>query len=156
MQVVYKFDDNAIQDGVARLNALGHDLSPITRFIAAELATASEQAFETETDPLTELPWPALSEKYKKKLEAKGKTGKMLQRSQGGLAMSLQTDYDPVSAAIVAPKIYGALHLKGGLPTMPPGPAAVKARPYMGLYPVNMDNIIQFINKTHVDAFNGR
>lgn len=155
MQVTYHFDDDAIQAGVARLNALGRDLSPITRFIAAELATASEQAFDTQTDPLTGQPWAALSDTYRKKLEAKGKTGKMLQRSQAGLAMSLQTDYDPVSAAIIAPKVYGALHLRGGLLSMPPGPAAVPARPYMGLYPDNIANIIHFINQTHVDAFNG-
>lgn len=152
MRVDYRFESASINDAFKRLAALGQDMRPITRAIAAVLASESEDAFDSESDPTTGSPWPALSPSYKEKLEAQGKTGKMLQRSMGGLAMSLTTDFDAVSVAIGTNKVYGALMFFGGAAGMPAGPAAVSARPYMGLSPQGITTIINIINQKHAEA----
>ncbi len=48
MQIDYKFNDKAIQDSIKRLQQLGADMTPITRGIAAVLASESEAAFQKE------------------------------------------------------------------------------------------------------------
>ncbi|NRN26743.1 phage virion morphogenesis protein [Photorhabdus heterorhabditis] len=156
MQLDYQFDDAAIQAAFKRVQKLGRDTTPITRAIAAVLASESEEAFAQEADPTTGNPWKPLTKKYKARLAKKGKTGRMLQRSQGGLAMSLSTEYDAVSAAIGANKVYAAIHQWGGLPDMPPGPAAVPARPYMGLSAQGAADIIDIINTQHAAALKAR
>ncbi|AXF74859.1 phage virion morphogenesis protein [Erwinia tracheiphila] len=152
MQIDHKFDDRGIVRAFKRLEKLGRDTTPITRAIAAVLASESEDAFATETDPTTGKKWAPLTEGYKARLAKKGKTGGMLQRSQGGLAMSLSVDYDAVSAAIGTSKVYGPIHQWGGLPNMPPAPAAVPAREYMGLSPQGVKDILTIINEQHARA----
>lgn len=152
MQIDHKFDDKKIVQAFQRLEKLGHDTTPITRAIAAVLASESEDAFATESDPTTGKKWAPLTDAYKARLAKKGKTGGMLQRSQGGLAMSLSTEYDAVSAAIGTNKISGPLHQWGGLPHMAPGPAAVPAREYMGVSPQGVADILAIINEQHDKA----
>ncbi|WP_140918663.1 phage virion morphogenesis protein [Limnobaculum xujianqingii] len=156
MRIDYQFDNDEINRSIQGLTNLGQDLRPITRAISMVLAGESEDAFEKEADPTTGQPWPALSEAYREHLEKKGKNGKMLQRSQGGLAMSLTPDFDAVSAAIGTNKVYGALMHLGGTPAMPAAPAAVKARPYMGLSPEGVTRIVDIINQMHQNALNGQ
>lgn len=146
MQIDYKFNDKAIQDSIKRLQQLGADMTPITRGIAAVLASESETAFQKESDPATGQKWQPLTPKYAAKLAAKGLTGKMLNRTMGGLAMSLTTDFDAVSAVIGSNKIYAAIHQLGGTPDMPPAPAAIPARQYMGLSSTGVSDIIEIIN----------
>lgn len=114
MQIDYKFDSAPLDEAVKRLVALGQDMTPITRAISAVLASESENAFDREKDPATGQSWPALTDKYRERLEKLGKNGKMLQRSMGGLAMSLTPDFDAVSATIGTNKVYGALMQSGG------------------------------------------
>ena len=155
MRIDFRFDGEEINQHLNDLMRLGQDMRPITRAISMVLAGESEDAFEKETDPTTGLPWPALTEDYRAKLAKQGKNGKMLQRSQGGLALSLTPDFDAVSAAIGTNKVYGALMQLGGTPGMAPGPAAVKARPYMGLSPQGITRIVNIINQMHQNALNG-
>ena len=156
MQIDYKFDDKAIQDSIKRFQRLGADMTPITRSIAAVLASESEVAFQKEAEPSTGQKWKPLTPKYAAKLAAKGLTGKMLNRSMGGLAMSLTTDFDAVSAAIGSNKIYAAINLLGGTPDMPPAPAAVPARQYMGLSQDGISDIIEIINITLANAIRNK
>ncbi|SQI34951.1 Mu-like prophage protein gpG [Leminorella richardii] len=155
MQIDYKFDSAPLDEAVKRLVALGQDMTPITRAISAVLASESENAFDREKDPATGQSWPALTDKYRERLEKLGKNGKMLQRSMGGLAMSLTPDFDAVSATIGTNKVYGALMQSGGTSGMPPGPSAVLARPYMGLSPEGVTQIVDIINETLSKASNG-
>ena len=152
MKLETKIDVTPIQNAFKRLQKLGQDTTPITRGIAAVLASESEDAFARETDPSTGKKWKPLSPRYKEGLDACGLTGLMLQRSQGGLAMSLSTTYDATTAAIGSNKVYAALHQWGGLPTMPAAPAAVAARPYMGLSPQGVADIVDIIRQKHEEA----
>lgn len=154
MQIESVFDDKQVQKRLQALIKLGTDMTPITAAISAVLMSESEDAFANEADPMTGAKWAPLSEAYQARLEKKGYTGTMLQRTQGGLAMSLQQDFDAVSAAIGTNKIYAAIHMWGGLPSMPAAPAAVPARGYMGLSEGGIKQIHEIINQKHQEALN--
>lgn len=156
MKVNTQIDVTPIQQAFARLQQLGTDTTPMTRGIAAVLASESEDAFATETDPNTGKKWSPLSPRYQEKLTESGRDGLMLQRSQGGLAMSLMPYYDATSAAIGTNKAYAALHQWGGLPTMAAAPAVVPARPYMGLSPQGIADIVDIIHQQHAKALQQR
>ncbi|MBI0004942.1 phage virion morphogenesis protein [Gilliamella sp. W8126] len=156
MQIDYKFSDEAIRASIQRLQELGTDMTPITRGIAAVLASEADDAFQKEADPATGKKWQQLTQNYAAQLATRGLTGKMLNRSMGGLAMSLTTDFDAVSAAIGSNKVYAAIHQLGGTPGMPNAPAAIPARPYMGLSQNGISDIIDIINITLSNAINDR
>jgi phage virion morphogenesis protein len=145
MDLDITFDTLKIQDAFARVQALGLNPRPITRQIAGILADSSEQAFADEKDPEARRRWTDLSPSHKQYREKKGYwPGKILQM-QGLLAMSLTTGYGPTSAWIGSPMVYAAIHQLGGTPDMPPGLAAIPARPYMGLDGVARQEILQTI-----------
>ncbi|OCG62235.1 phage virion morphogenesis protein [Gilliamella sp. Fer4-1] len=156
MQIDYKFSDEAIQASIKRLQGLGADMTPITRGIAAVLASEADDAFQKEADPTTGRQWQQLTPNYAAKLTVKGLTGKMLNRTMGGLAMSLTTDFDAVSAVIGSNKVYAAIHQLGGTSDMPAAPAAIPARPYMGLSQYGIRDIIDIINVTLSNAISSQ
>ena len=125
-------DIRQIQLAFARLGTMATDKA-IPRVAAAALLSSTEQAFESQKNPEDGQHWAEWSDPYLEWRKEKGKVpGKILQLD-GDLAASVTTDYGPDYAVIGSPKVYAALHQWGGLPDMPPGPAAVPARPYMGL-----------------------
>lgn len=108
------------------------DLSEPMNDIAAVLESATEGAFEAETDPVTGQAWASLSDAYLK-ANPKRQGGKILQASAGGLAASVTADSGDFWAAIGSNKIYAAIHQFGGTDDMPAGPAGIPARPYLGV-----------------------
>ncbi|QYK02790.1 phage virion morphogenesis protein [Shewanella psychrotolerans] len=117
------------------------DLSEPMNDIAAILESATEGAFEAEADPVSGAPWPSLSDNYLK-ANPKRIGGKMLQASAGGLAASISADSGDFWASIGSNKIYAAIHHFGGTDDMPAAPAAVPARPYMGLSAEEQQSIL--------------
>lgn len=127
---------NQLRDRVA-------DTQPAMREIAGVLADQVEQAFADQADPTTGKKWPAFSPDYLKR-NPKRQGGQLLQAS-GQLATSIQSEYGRDYAAVGTNKIYAAIHQFGGLPGMAPGPAAVPARPYLGLSPEGEQEIIEIV-----------
>ncbi|ELE3234349.1 phage virion morphogenesis protein [Salmonella enterica subsp. enterica serovar Pomona] len=124
----------------------------IMRTAAGALQESTEYAFEHERDPETNAPWLPWSDDWKEWREEHGYTpGKILTLS-GQLAASMTTEYGDDYALIGSNKVYAAIHQWGGLPTMPPGPAAIPARPYMGLDDIGENLIYSAIQKALNDA----
>lgn len=146
MQLDFSIDDAGVRAAFARLQQLGVDARPVMREAAAALADSTEQAFANERDPETGEAWLSLSKKYKKWRDKKGYTGKILQM-KGMLSMSINTGYSAKQAWIGSPLIYAPIHQLGGLPDMPPGPAAVPARPYLGLDNTGRGEIIDAVRR---------
>lgn len=145
MDLDISFDTAHIQAAFARVQALGLNPRPITRQIAGILADSSEQAFADEKDPESGRKWTDLSPSHKQYREKKGYwPGKILQM-QGALAMSMTTGYGPTKAWIGSPMVYAAIHQLGGTSDMAPGPAAIPARPYMGIDDVARKEILHVI-----------
>lgn len=131
-------------------NAIRKD---IMRTAAGALQESTEYAFENERDPDTNAPWLPWSDDWKEWREEHGYTpGKILTLS-GQLAASMTTEYGDDFALIGSNKVYAPIHQWGGLPTMPPGPAAIPARPYMGLDDVGEQHIYKSIEKALDSAF---
>lgn len=120
----------------------------VMRAAAAALRESSEYAFEQQVDPETGEKWADWSDDYEEWREKHGYNdpGKILTLS-GQLAASLTTDYSDTYAVIGSNKVYGPIHQWGGLPGMKPGPAAIPARPYMGLDDVSEGSIYEAIQK---------
>lgn len=119
----------------------------VMRAAAAALRESTEYAFEQERDPSTNEKWADWTDDYRDWREEHGHTpGKILTLS-GQLATSMTTEYDDSYAVIGSNKVYAAIHQWGGLPDMAPGPAAIPARPYMGLDDVSEGSIYDAIEK---------
>ncbi|ECZ0079939.1 phage virion morphogenesis protein [Salmonella enterica subsp. enterica] len=146
MQLDFSIDDAGVRAAFSRLQQLGVDARPVMREAAAALADSTEQAFANEKDPETGAGWLSLTEKYRQRREKKGYTGKMLQM-KGVLSMSINTGYSAKQAWIGSPLIYAPIHQLGGLPDMAPGPAAVPARPYLGLDNTGRGEIIDAVKR---------
>lgn len=147
MQINFKFEDEAIQASLKKLRDLGRDMTPITQAITAVLESESANAFIKEQNPADGKKWEAHSERYQAHLAKKGITkSKILQRS-GLLARSLSTEFDAVSAVIGTNRVYGALHQRGGMPTLSPSVRDMPARPYMGLSKDGIADINEIISK---------
>ncbi|HDJ1091332.1 TPA: phage virion morphogenesis protein, partial [Escherichia coli] len=77
----------------------------------------------------------------------KGYTPGKILTLNGDLARRLTTDYGDTWALIGSNEPYAAIHQWGGLPGMPPGLAAIGARPYMGFDEVAEQEIMDEIRK---------
>lgn len=130
--VVENLANKKIRKGFKKLSSPELRLH-VMRAAASALQEASEFAFEKQADPETGEKWKKWSKDWRRWREEHGYTpGKILELS-GQLASSLTTEYNENFAVLGTNKIYANIHQWGGLATMPPGPAAIPARPFMGL-----------------------
>lgn len=147
-------DQKRLQRVFRELANLGDDGRGITRIVAGALLSSTEQAFEKEASPEGES-WVAWSEPWKEwRKEHNYVPGKVL-TLKGDLARSVTTDYGPDWALIGSNKPYAAIHQWGGTPNMAQGPAAIPARPYMGLDNIGEQEIIEAIKKRVQKALGG-
>lgn len=102
--------------------------------------------FEQEKEPDGER-WHDWSDPYRKWRTRKGYMPGKILTLNGDLARRLTTDYGDTWALIGSNEPYAAIHQWGGLPGMPPGPAAIGARPYMGFDQVAEQEIMDEIRK---------
>ncbi|EAS1999542.1 phage virion morphogenesis protein [Salmonella enterica] len=139
-------DVRRIQTAFAKLGEMANDRA-IPRVAAGALLSSTEQAFEKEADPVSGSGWVAWSDPYLAWREEHGRTPGKILTLDGDLARSITTDYGPDYALLGSPKIYAAIHQWGGTTGMAPGPAAVPARPYMGLDKTGEREIYDAIEK---------
>lgn len=136
MHIEYKFDTSTIQQKFKKL-AQVMDGRDITRKVAGVLRQEAEKAFDQEKTPEGES-WEKLNEDYKKRRDAAGYTGKMLQVT-GDLVTSLNIDYGDSFAVIGASEPYGQYH-QMGTEKMP-------ARPFLGLGKDGIDEIKAILDR---------
>lgn len=102
--------------------------------VGAALLTSTQQRFEDEEDPEGE-PWAELAESTRNKPVTKrhlrGK--EHILRDRGHLYGSLTYLAKPSEVAIGSNRKYAAIHQLGGTEDMPAGPAAIPARPFLGI-----------------------
>ncbi|MFZ6687514.1 phage virion morphogenesis protein [Undibacterium sp. SXout11W] len=100
-----KINHEAVASQISQAISKLTDATPMMASVAAELLSQTEANFSAEGRPR----WLGL--KYPR---ADGKAGKLLQRSAGGLAASIQTFHTANSAGIGSNKVYAAIHQFGG------------------------------------------
>lgn len=130
-----RIDSSAVHQELAGVRRRLADMTPLMRELAGILEASSQEAFEDEADPASGLSWRELSDEYIDTPRSQGGRGgaehPILQLN--GYLAKLTTDYGPTWAAVGSNEPYAAIHQFGGLPSMAPGPAAIPARPYLGL-----------------------
>lgn len=139
-------DVRRIQLALGDLESITNDRN-IPRVMAAALLSSTEQAFERQADPDTGHSWESWSDPWLAWRQEHGFVPGSILSLHGDLARSITTDYGPDYALIGSPKVYAAIHQWGGTPEMPPRPASVPARPYMGLDKTGEQEIYDAIRK---------
>lgn len=117
--------DSDVRQMFARLVALGQDLSEPMSAIAGHLAAATEDAFETQSDPWTGIAWAELLPSTVKRRQRMGTwPGKKLQVT-GTLAASVVADSGADFAEVQVGQSYAPFHQFGT--------ARMAARPFLGI-----------------------
>lgn len=117
----------------ALMEASGNLRQPFEE-IGAALRSSTEQRFEDEVDPEGD-PWEELTERTQNQLVTRRrKRGPdHILRRKGLLYQSLTYAATHADVAVGSNRIYAAIHQLGGTDDMDPGPAAVPARPFLGV-----------------------
>jgi phage virion morphogenesis protein len=124
-----KVDNAEILKALKRLSEKTQNLRPVMRNIAGIMMDSVEENFEQEGRPK----WKDLSEVTKKLRRKEGKwPGKILQKSQAGLAPSISSDYGDDFAIVGTNKVYASIHQFGG-PAGRGKKVNIPARPYLTL-----------------------
>ncbi len=127
-----------------RLNELvrrGSNLKPVFADIGEMLIVSHDERFREQKAP-DGAPWEPLSSSYKKRKKTNKdailKLNDHLGRELGYIATGSDLFFG-------TPYEYGALHQFGGTSDMKPGPAAVPARPWLGVTDEDRDVIAQML-----------
>ncbi|EBW2889667.1 phage virion morphogenesis protein [Salmonella enterica subsp. enterica] len=139
-------DVKRLQRVFLELQAMGDDGKRLTRSVAASLLSSSEMAFEQQKEPDGDK-WRAWSDPWRDWRTKHGYVPGKILTLHGKLAGEMTTDYGDTYAMIGSNEPYAAIHQWGGLPSMPPGPAGIPARPYMGFDKVAEKEILSLIKK---------
>ncbi len=134
-----KIEDKQVTKHLERLAKKGGDLSRVMRDISEDMLDAVLENFSREGRPGR---WPELSPAYKKWLVKKGKTGKMLNRTSGGLYHSITARADALSALVGTNKKYAAIHHFGGKAGRG-RKVRIPARPYLVLADADTRKIVE-------------
>lgn len=136
VQIHVDVDDRELQRTLGALLARARDLRPAMEEIGAMLLASSQQRFQEERGP-DGAPWAPLAESTREKRvggrRSRQRGSANILRVKGLLAGSLTYLAGSRDVQVGTNKRYAALHQLGGTPGMAPGPAAVPARPFLGV-----------------------
>jgi phage virion morphogenesis protein len=132
VQVGITIEDEDVKRAIQRLVAKSMDLKPALTEIGASLLTSTQRRFEDKKSPDGD-PWQNVSPAYALTKKKAGKDPSAILRFQNLLYSSLTYLANRFELAVGSNKTYAAIHQLGGTSDMPPGPAAIVARPYLGV-----------------------
>jgi phage virion morphogenesis protein len=121
---------------------VGDDRAVIAEYGEQRMFQDSQQSFLQTADPTSGAEW------VKRKREPKD-GHPILRMSAAGLMKHVRAGHDETASGFeiwggVIPLVYAAIHQFGGTEGMAPGPAAIPARPYVGLSPESVAKIAAF------------
>jgi phage gpG-like protein len=140
------------------------DLEKVGAYAASKVRADSMASFRNQADPSTGAPWKPSKRATGafKRATAKFQAGKRSKapsrgttlEGTGRLKRSMRAGYEVLRNGVVqfwggtVPLIYAAIHQFGGLPSMAPGPAAIPARPYVGMSSASKGDVQRYARKT--------
>lgn len=145
-----KIDDKAVMSMLDRMAATAHNMSPVMSMIAQELERQTEKNFSAQGRPK----WLGLKPSTIAMRTKRGTwPGMMLQVSSGGLASSIGSSHDAMSATVGSNKKHAAMQQLGGVTSprsMIPN-KVIAARPFLpidaqgNLQPEAEENILGLV-----------
>lgn len=116
-----------------RVEAGAQNALPLFTEIGTALEASTRERIGTTKTAPDGTPWLELTPSWVERKQKRGHSAGIL-TMRGDLLNSVAFEADPGFVDIIAgPTEYAAIHQDGGTSDMPAGPAAVPARPYMGL-----------------------
>lgn len=121
---------------------MGNATALFTEIGSGLKATTRERIETTKTAP-DGTAWLDISESWRKTKKARGHADGIL-TMRGDLLASIDFEAGPDYVEIIAgPTEYAAIHQFGGTEGMAAGPAAIPARPYLGLSTIDESEILE-------------
>lgn len=130
-----------------RLGALGNlDSADLLEGISAEVESQTRRRLSEEKEAPDGTPWPEWSDDY----AATRKPGQSMLESTGALIDSIESVVSDDRVEIGSNLIYAAIQNLGGTEDMPPAPAGVPQREYLGFSEDNLLDL-QYLVDDFVD-----
>lgn len=146
MKIDIRYDDAEVRRGLNRLLRASRDLSPAMREIAGHLVDSASENLRRQAAP-DGTPWAPLAERtLAERRRDPFDVRRILERS-GDLFTTIQGEHGKRHAAAGTDIAYAAIHQFGGRPGMAPAPAAVPARPFLGVTDDHRDMILATIRE---------
>lgn len=129
-----QLDDQEVQRAIRGLIRQAARVQPALDEAGAALVTSTQQRFMDEEDPAG-TPWPRLapSTQRQKVTKRRRRGSENILRRRGHLFQSITHIASGDEVQVGSARKYAALHQFGGESDMPPGPAAVPARAFLGI-----------------------
>lgn len=149
-------DDEAARALLRRLVDFGADaMKDAGRDVGEYLLRVTRERGAAERSP-DGVPWVALTDRYAARKQRKRGGLPMLHYDGHLLGDRLQYQVGRDWVEIGTDAVYGAIHQFGGKPDMAPGPAAIPARPWLGLSDEDTKEVARIL-QDHLDiALDGR
>ena len=135
-------DDSALLESLREIQARGDDTETPLRSIGEALIISHRARAKEEISP-EGAKWAPLSPAYK---ERKPKHKDRILLLDDHLIAELHYAVDATGLAFGTDSVYGAIHQLGGSPGMPPGPAAVPPRPYIGMSDADVEEAREILS----------
>ena len=133
MTVTIEIRKDELGPALQRLLAYGKDgIGLALADLGEYLVRSTRERAAAEVDP-TGSPWAPLSPRYKARKDKRRPGLPMLKHDNHMLGDQFSWQVRGTELLVGTNAIYGALHQFGGTDSMAPGPAAVPARPWLGL-----------------------
>lgn len=128
-----ELDDRAAQDMMRRVETGAQSALPLFTEIGSALEASTRERIETTKRAPDGTPWLDISPGWRRTKKQRGHAEGIL-TMRGDLLNSVAFEAAPGYVDIIAgPTEYAAIHQFGGSQGMPPGAAAIPARPYLGI-----------------------
>jgi len=135
-----RFNLSKLEAVNARMGALRTlDKHSLMDAIGFAVENQTRERIQDEKESPAGKPWQAWTARYARTRNG----GQSLLQGEGDLLDSLTYDVtdDGEAVDVGSPLVYAAIHQFGGAADMAPGPAAIPARPYLGLSEDNQSEI---------------
>lgn len=131
-----------LQQRIQRLGQI--DKSGLLDAIGFEVENQTKRRIQHEKSSPDGTPWPAWSAKYAETRH--GGQSLLMASGDSGLLGSIQNHVQGEIIEVGSNLDYAAIQNLGGTAGMPPGPAAIPSREYLGLSGENIDDIAAVID----------
>ena len=143
MSVEFQVDTRELDRLARRLSALSQvDQQDVLEGIGAEVESQTKDRVRNEKTAPDGTPWKPWTGRYR----ATRHGGNSLLMGEGHLDDSIQYVLTGDEVSVGSNLIYAAIHQFGGTSDMAAGPAAIPARPFLGLSTDDRDDLVELMN----------
>ena len=134
---------DAVSRALADMEGRVTDMTPLMQAIAASVEKQTKDRIVSIKEGPDREYWPDWTKRYR---ETRHSQHSFLE-GWGHLRDTVVGDADADSAVVGSNLVYAAIHQFGGSDNMPPGPAGIPPRPYIGISDENELEILEIIEE---------